>query len=233
MEPSDVRIALADDHRIVLEALELSLSRAGFQVVGTALTSQAALDVCLRHSPDVLLTDLLMPDGDGLKTARKVRARVPGCKIIILTSSRLPWHIARAKRAGVDGYLSKSPTIGDLERTILDVAQGQRVFDPDLILEVTGVHGTGKPFDGMPVERRPIEPLTDQEIRVLKLITAGLSNAEIASLLDLSPHTIKAHIRHIFSKLDVSDRTTAAITAFRTGMVSIEELFASVPLSEG
>ena len=185
----------------------------------------------MSSSPDILLTDLLMTDEDGLEAARRVRARLPECKVILLTSSRLPWHIARAKHAGVDGYLSKNATIHDLEQTILQVAQGEQVFDPQLILEVTGVHGEGVPDGERGSKGQAIKPLTPQETRVLKLISAGLSNAEIASLLDLSPHTIKAHVRHIFDKLDVSDRTTAAIWALRTGLVSIEETSPLLPLA--
>lgn len=230
MKPSDLRLVLMDDHRIVLEALELTLTRQGFNIVAAVQTADDALRVCLQHRPDILLADLLMPDGDGLRVARKVRARLPGCKVIILTGDRSPWHLARAKQAGVDGYLSKNVAADELEMTILDVAGGKRTFDPILISEATTVHGPRRRPFTPPDPDRPIDPLSDQENRVLKLISAGLSNAEIASLLNLSPHTIKAHVRHIFRKLGVTDRTSAAIWAIESGNVSMEETSPTLPI---
>ncbi len=118
MQSSDIRIVIADDHQIVLEALELSLSKAGFNIVETAINPRLALEACLRHSANLFLTDLLMADENGLEAARKVRAKLPDCKVIVLTSSRSPWHLARAKHDGVDGYISKSAPIGSLVQAI-------------------------------------------------------------------------------------------------------------------
>lgn len=231
MKPSDLRIVILDDHGIVLEALELTLISAGFNVVGTARTPREALTACIKRKANVLLSDLLMPEGNGVEVANRVRQELPDCKIIILTGDRSPWHLARAKQAGLDGYLSKNVPVDQLVTTILDVAQGRQVFDTSLLSEATSVHNRRKAKPEISTEEDPITPLSDQETRVLKLIAAGLSNAEIAALLNLSPHTIKAHVRHIFNKLDVSDRTSAAIWAVRSGKVSIDETSPSLPLA--
>lgn len=231
MTPSELRIVLADDHPIVLEALELSLSKAGFDVVGTYVNRQDAIDGCLRLEPDILLTDLLMAEGNGLDTARTIRKLLPNCKVIILTGGRSPRYLARAVQMHVEGYLSKSIPFNTLVNAILEVAGGRQVLDPDLIAEATTVQGDRESDATCHPRREPVMPLTRQETRVLKLISSGLSNAEIASLLKLSPHTIKTHVRHIYAKLDVSDRTTAAIWAFRAGVVSINETSPSAPQS--
>lgn len=231
MEPADLRIVLADDHKIVLEALELSLARSGFQVVAKTTTPQQAFESCLSTSADVLITDLLMVGGDGLEAARQVHLKLPGCRVIVLTSSRSPWHLARAKQSRVDGYLTKPASIEELVRTILAVAEGKKVFDRELTAEAINVHGGAGRSAGHDRLPTQFEPLTHQETRVLKLMSSGLTNAKIASLLEVSPFAVKAHVRHIFRKLGVSDRTTAAILAFRTGLVSVDEVSPSSPLA--
>ncbi|MGA9531462.1 MAG: response regulator transcription factor, partial [Anaerolineales bacterium] len=225
-----LRIILADDHQIVLEALDLSLSAAGFQVVGTATSHAQTLQVCLRLKPDVLLLDILMPAADGLETARELRSQLPSCRIIFLSSSRSPLHLARARLDGMEGFLSKHAPRDELVQAILDVAAGKRVFDPTLMAEAGKVHSNAERTESNAAGHAPVAPLSRQENLVLKLISAGLSNAEMAALLNLSVQTVKTHVQHIFAKIGVSSRTSAAIWAIRTGRVSLEEISPSFPL---
>ncbi|MGA9531368.1 MAG: response regulator transcription factor [Anaerolineales bacterium] len=230
MQPSELRLVLADDHQIVLEALDLSLSAAGFQVVGTTTSLAQTLQVCLRLKPDVLLLDILMPVADGLETARQLRTKLPNCRIIFLSGSRSPLHLARARHDGMEGYLSKHAPLDELVQAVLDVAAGKRVFDPTLMAEAGKVHSNAERTESNTAGDAPMVPLSIQEDRVLKLISAGLSNLEMAALLNLSVHTIKTHVGHIYTKIGFSDRTSAAIWAIRTGRVSLEEISPSFPL---
>jgi NarL family two-component system response regulator LiaR len=201
---------VADDHAIVREGLRTYLRlQVGIDVVGEAEDGAKAVEEARRLAPDVVLMDLVMPGLDGVEAMRRIRADRPQTRVIVLTSFADDDKLMPAVRAGAAGYLMKSAPPAEVVRAIRAAHDGEAVIDSK---------AAGRLLDVLAEAGPNTHGLTPREREVLSLLCHGLSNKRIAGELGLSEKTIKAHVGHIFGKLGVTDRTQAAMIAFREGL---------------
>lgn len=212
-----IRVLIADDHGVVREGLRALLEREGMEVVGEAATGRETIAQTRTLSPDVILLDIRMPDGDGLQVLETLKATHSEVRVIMLTTYANPGYLARAVAAGAAGYLTKEADPSRITAAIRAAVAGDELLDHDLLRMALSTMASQVPVEPEPDEP-PLEPLTEQEVAVLRLIAAGLSNEEIGESLSISINTVKTHVRHIFQKLGVSDRTQAAVWAVRHGL---------------
>jgi DNA-binding NarL/FixJ family response regulator len=209
MGESSIRVMLADDHAIVRNGVAQILNEErGITVVAQASDGTQAVELFARERPDVALIDLRMPKLEGVQVVEQIRAQFPSAAIVILTTYDTDNDIERALRAGAKAYLVKDVSPQDLIACIRAVHAGRTWVSPNvaakLMAHVTNVR------------------LTQRELAVLRLLAAGNSNREIAEALGISDGTVKIHVTHLFSKLDVTSRTEAITTALRRGLVRID-----------
>ena len=220
-----ITVLIADDHGVVREGLRAMLEREGFQVVAEATTGREAIELVAIHRPRVALLDIRMPDLDGLQALAAMKEAQPETAVIILTSHTNPAYLSRAVALGAAGFLSKEVDPHRIPVSVRAAAEGNHLLDRDLLkmalVAAVATHlpivSTGSTTGEPSPPPIPADLLTAAELRVLRLIGQGLDNAAIAQSLSLSPNTIKTHVRHIFEKLRVSDRTQAALWAVRHG----------------
>jgi Response regulator containing a CheY-like receiver domain and an HTH DNA-binding domain len=212
-----VRVLIADDHQIVREGVRAVVERAGFHVVAEAASGRETVENVRKYHPDVVLLDIRMPDGDGLQALETIKATYPDVRVIMLTTYANPGYLARAVTAGAAGYLTKEADPEQIVRAIRAAVSGEQLLDYDL-LQMALRSVAARVATPTPMEDDLIEPLTEQEKAILGLIVAGLSNEDIGRTLSITVNTVKTHIRHIFQKLGVSDRTQAAVWAVRHGL---------------
>jgi DNA-binding NarL/FixJ family response regulator len=220
-----VRVLLADDQRLVRESLGTLLGLlGGIELVASASDGEEALALTEEHRPQVVLMDLRMPRLDGIEATRLLRERHPEVRVISLTTYADDESVLGALRAGARGYLTKDASGEDIRAAILAVAAGDAALDPAVQLHVVSAlarEQVSGAADG-PGATRPELPddLTPREAEVLALIAEGLSNAEIAERLFVSPTTVKSHINHLFAKAGLRDRAQAVNYAYRTGIAT-------------
>jgi DNA-binding NarL/FixJ family response regulator len=201
-----IRILIVDDHFILRMGLIASLkSDPELSVVAETEKGAQALPLYRKHMPDVVLMDLRMPDLSGVEATAAIRKEFPKANVIILSSHDLEEDIFRAFQVGARGYLLKDVRVEDLAKAIKAVAAGQKHIPPE-IAQALADHSTGS-------------DLTERETEVLHLLVKGLNNKEIGSVLGFSENTAKFHVKNIFMKLQVSDRTEAATAALQRGIV--------------
>ena len=206
-----VRILLVDDHPIVRSGLRVVLeTEADLEVVGEADAGERGVNLARRLRPDVVVTDLLLPDMDGVAVTERIRAERPETQVIILTSvSEQDASVVRAVRAGAIGYVVKSAEVTELVQTIRSAATGQ-------------VHLNSRTAARLMQEMHSPTTqlqLTDRERQVLREIAIGRTNKEIARSLHIALTTVKSHVRAILDKLGVESRTQAAMQAVRYELV--------------
>jgi two-component system, NarL family, response regulator LiaR len=210
-----IRILLIDDHRVVRTGLRALLeAEADFEVVGEADTGTRALSLARKLRPDVVLTDLLLPDLDGVTLTQRLRDELPTTQVVILTSlSDQDQWVVRAIRAGAISYLMKSADVEELIETVRRAAAGQVYVSSRvvarLMLEVQSPHDVR---------------LTDREREVLRQIAIGRTDKEIARSLAIALSTVKTHVRSILDKLGVDSRTQAVVHVLRYKLLSLDEL---------
>ncbi len=213
-----IRILIADDHGLVREGLQTVLDREGFEVVGEATTGREAVAQANALLPDVILLDIRMPDMDGLQALAEIKRNHPQISVVMLTTYANPGYMAKAVNAGAAGYLSKDIDPERIPVAVRAAARGEHLLDRELLRTILGNISSASPAGPAQEISRPIVPLSNREREVLRLIVSGLSNDAIAESLTVSLPTVKTHIRHIFEKLNVSDRTQAAVWAVRHGV---------------
>jgi NarL family two-component system response regulator LiaR len=218
-----IRILLVDDHTIVRDGLRsLLATEPGIQVVGEAGDGHEAVAQAERLQPDVLLMDLVMPGLDGLEAIRRIIARQPQARILVLTSFAADDKVFPAIKAGAMGYLLKDCDAAELVQAIRQVYRGQSSLHPRiarlLLQEVAGQRPASPP--GRP---SAVEPLTAREVEVLKWVARGKSNREIADGLVLAEGTVRTHVSNILGKLHLASRTQATLYALREGLASLDE----------
>jgi DNA-binding NarL/FixJ family response regulator len=218
-----ITILLADDDDLVRTALRTILeSEPSFKIVGEVSNGAQAVEVARRLNPSVVLMDVQMPEMDGISATKLIVTNGPdnGPKIIVLTTFEMDEYVFEALRAGASGFLLKRTRADDLISGIKVVAEGEALLSPSitgrLIREF--VKRPSSKMDGASAKR--LDLLTERELEVLTLVAHGLSNMEIAERIFISEGTVKTHIRRLFSKLDVRDRTQAVIFAYHAGIVS-------------
>jgi DNA-binding NarL/FixJ family response regulator len=220
-QPEPVRVVLADDQRLVRESLSTLLGLlAGIDLVASASDGEEALALADEHRPDVVLMDLRMPRMDGIEATRLLRERRPEVRVIALTTYADDESVLGALRAGARGYLTKDASSDDIRNAILTVAAGDAALDPSVQHHVVAALASEPPAtDPGPSASADLpDDLTPREAEVLALIAEGLTNAEIAQRLFVSPTTVKSHINHLFAKAGLRDRAQAVNYAYRTGI---------------
>jgi two-component system NarL family response regulator len=206
-----LRVVVADDHAVVREGVVAIINRqSDMAVVAEAADGQAAVAATLTELPDVTLLDLRMPRMSGLEAMRAIRYAVPSACILILTTYDGDEDVYRALQEGAQGYLLKDLSSNELLTAIRSAATGQRVVPGRAAARLADHLSTTS--------------LTDRELVVLKALVEGNSNRGIASALSITEGTVKGHLKQIFMKLDVTDRTQAATAALGRGFVHLDEL---------
>lgn len=206
------RLMVVDDHDLARSGLIAILGSAeDLEVVAEAKSGREAIDLARKALPDVVLMDVRMPDMDGLEATRRIKDERPRTAVIIVTSHENPEYLRRAVDAGAAGYLLKDVTRERLVDSVREVAGGGSFIERQTL---RGVLSHVRSAKGAPAP----QSLTRREREILALVSEGLSNREIAERLVLSPETVKSHVAAILSKLDLSDRTQAAVYAVRNGL---------------
>ncbi|MFF5113371.1 response regulator [Streptosporangium sp. NPDC000509] len=205
-----LRVMIVDDHPVVREGLRGMLEAApGITVVGEAASGDEAVVRAAELTPDVILMDLRMPDGDGVSATSRILTGRPESRVVVLTTYETDADIVRAVEAGAAGYLLKDTSRADLLAAIRSAARGETVLSPSVATRlVTRM-------------RAPVtESLSPRETEVLSLVAKGLTNAEIGRALFIGETTVKTHLLRAFGKLGVSDRTAAVTTALDRGLLT-------------
>lgn len=199
-----IRVLIADDHFVVRQGLAtLLVARNGMQVVGEAATGVEAVELAHILQPDVILMDMIMPELDGAAATARIKAQNPAARILILTSFGEKEKVAAAIRAGALGYLLKDSSPDDLFAAIRSVHRGNLVIPEDLAKELM------QPQLPAPTASQ----FTERELDVLQLLVQGKSNPEIGKALFISTTTVRSHVTNILTKLNVANRTQAALVA--------------------
>ena len=199
-----IKVVIAEDQSMVLGALAALLEiESDVQVVGQARNGREALQLTLQLKPNVLLTDIEMPEMTGLEVATELKQRGSSTRIIILTTFARPGYLRRAMEAGAAGYLLKDAPAATLANALRRVNAGHRVIDPELATEAW----TEK------------DPLSDRERQVLQLVAEGKTTKELASILGISAKTAESHRSNIMDKLDIHDVAGLVRYAIRTGII--------------
>ncbi len=215
--PEGIRVLVADDHGVVREGLRTLLTQAGFEVVALAASGDEATRLTLEHRPQVVLLDIRMPDMDGLQVLERIRAAAPQVAVVVLTTYDNPTYLSRALALGAAGYLTKDADPQIIPLAVRAAAHGHvTVARAMLERALDDLRAAAPPRPR--ATTAAVDQLTEQEVRVLRLLAQGLTNHEIAERLHISLNTVKTHLKHIFAKLGVSDRTQAAVWAWRQGL---------------
>ena len=200
------KVAVVDDHGVVLAGLKFVLSRAeGMQVVATAESAENIIGFYEKAKPDVLLLDIRMPSVSGLDALETLRKSHPDAKVAMLTTSELEEDIFRALKLGANGYIPKDSRPAEIAKAVREIASGGRYIPEDI----------QRIFD----MRQGVKSLSAREISIIQLAAKGFSSPEVAEMLGISVNSVKTHFRHIFEKMDVSDRTEAVTLAISRGII--------------
>ena len=211
-----VEVIIADDHSMVREGLKQLLELDGdIVVIGEASDGVECLDLLEKKLPQALLLDINMPNMNGLEVLEKIKEKNLDTKVIILTVHNEVEYLLKAVEIGIDGYMLKDSNSDELKKAIYSVIEGESYIQPNLIPILNS-----KMIE-RDVEKEKLALLTKRELEVLKLMAVGSYNKEIGEKLNISERTVKNHISSIFKKIDVSDRTQAAIFAIRNDLISI------------
>ena len=211
-----INVVIADDHKMVREGIRQLLEFDGkIKVIGEAGNGLECLELLKKDLPNVLLLDINMPEMNGLDVLRHIRKNKIKVKVIILTVHNEIEYLLKANDLNVDGYILKDSESEILKNAIYSVNNGENYIQPELIplLNSTMIHKD--------IDKEKIDSLTKREVEVLKSISAGLLNKEIAINLGISERTVKNHISNIFKKIDVADRTQAAVFAIKNNIVKL------------
>lgn len=214
-----IRLLLVDDQRLMRDGLRILLElESDFEVIGEAEDGAQALESYQQFSPDVVLMDIRMPVMDGVEATRRLRESDPNAKVIILTTFDDNEYIFEGLRAGALGYLLKDVSGDELADAIRKVAAGGSMIEPSVARKVIAEFARLAPATPEAVEDL-IEPLSEREIEILKLVSQGLTNKEIAAKLYLAEGTVKNYVTSILQKIGARDRTQAAIRARELGLL--------------
>lgn len=208
-----IRLVIADDHEVIRSGLISLLKDTEIEIVAQASTGKEAIERVAETSPDVVLLDIRMTEGDGLAALEEIRKQHPKMPVLILSTYDNPTYVARAVALDASGYLLKGAGRESLLTAIRTAAAGESAWRPEELRRVSRVGGG-------PAMSADVEiALTKRESEVLRQLAFGLSNKEIARRLNISYETVKEHVQHILRKVGVADRTQAAVWAVRKGLV--------------
>jgi NarL family two-component system response regulator LiaR len=213
-----IRVLIAEDHTLVRQGVrQLCGQLGGFTVVAEAANGAQAVALARTTRPDVILMDIVMPDVDGVEAIRQILREAPTARIIALTMYRQEQYMLDAIRAGARGYLLKTVDAGELIAAIRAVHRGDYLIDPIIAARVLSEFHLAIP------EASRVEPLTESEMAVLRLVARGVDNKDIAQALNYSVYTVSNRLRTIYEKLYVTNRTQAARYALSHGWARLDE----------
>jgi DNA-binding NarL/FixJ family response regulator len=216
-----LRLLLVDDQAMFREGLRLILGQqaADFEIVGEASDGLAALEATRQLAPDVILMDLRMPNLGGVESTRRIKAEAPEVKVIILTTFEEDEEVFSALRAGATGFLLKDSPSGKLCEAIRIAARGETWLQPSVAAKLVAEFGRLTPRPPSSQTGNLPEPLSPREREVLRCLADGMSNKEIGRRLTISEGTVKNHMSQVLGKLQVLDRTQAALRARELGLL--------------
>ena len=212
-----VNILLADDHRMVREGIRCLLENVPeFNVVGEAADGYECISLVNKTKPNIVLLDIDLPAMNGIEALRVIKEQKMICNVIMLTRHNEIDYLMKALEIGCDGYILKESSFETLLKAIFKVYSGNNYIEPNLMPLLNAN------LEEKSNVKKRISELTKREIDVLKMIASGAFNKEIASTLNISERTVKNHISNIFKKIQVSDRTQAAVFAIKNGIITIK-----------
>lgn len=211
-----IKIMITDDHSMIREGLKNLLELDGdIEVIAEAVDGEDCLDKLLTVTPDVLLLDINMPKMNGLEVLKKLKERKSKVKVLVLTVHNETEYLMKAVEIGINGYVLKDSESSELKKAICAINDGENYIQPSLIPSLNS-----KMIEKNEDEIK-IESLTKRELQVLKELAIGKFNRDIAKEMEISERTVKNHISSIFKKLDVTDRTQAAVFAIKNDLIKI------------
>jgi NarL family two-component system response regulator LiaR len=213
-----IHILIVDDYAVVREGLRAFVTtEPDMVVVGEAADGETALQQCLKLKPDVVVMDLALPHKEGVETIRAVKQKCPQINILVLTNFSEEERVLASIKAGAQGYMLKDATTKDIVQAIRDVDKGKVVLHPSvsyILLQALQVPNTK--------DQAVLHNLTSRETEVLQLVAQGYTNQTIASQLGIDEGTVRVHITHILQKLQLANRTQAALFALRNGLAVLK-----------
>ena len=207
-----INVLVVDDHEVVRLGLRSLFRDSNINIVSEAATAKAAVEETQKHHPDVVLMDIRMGENDGLGALEKLRKKTPDIPVVMLSMYDNPTYVARSVALGAADYVLKGSPRSDLISAIERAAKGEGPVEGSMMERV-------KDAMARRGDRDDDIPLTNRELQVLRHVALGLSNREIGRSLGISIETVKEHVQNILRKLDVSDRTQAAVWAVKKGLV--------------
>jgi NarL family two-component system response regulator LiaR len=219
-----IRILLADDHVMLRQGTVALLEReADIEVVGQADNGRQAVELAHRLRPDIVVMDVRMPELSGVEATRQIRERFPAVQVLVLTAHDDEQYIFSLLEAGASGYLLKNAPISELVKAIHQVHEGKSPLSPAIARKIVvrmSSNDEASPDSTQENENR--SSLTARELEVLQLLAQGMSNRAIAESLTISDRTVHAHLSNIFSKMGVSSRLEAVLSAIQRGWLTLE-----------
>ena len=220
-EEGIIRVVVVDDQRLFTRGLSGLVDMVpGLEVVGVAHDGAQGVELCRKEEPDVVLMDISMPKMDGISATREIKDLLPQTAVVILTGHEEDEHVFEGIKAGAQGYLLKDSEPEDLSRAIHTVYAGNTIIAPDLAQKMLNTFEGGRPGESA----RLAPPLTERELEVIRALSRGMSDKQIAQSLGISEKTVRNHTSNIYRKLHIFDRTQAVIYAVREGVIDVEEL---------
>jgi two-component system NarL family response regulator len=212
---------IADDHQVVREGLSAILkTKEDIEVVAEARDGAEAVEKAKEFKPDVILMDISMPRMNGVEATRRIKLEQPQIGIVVLTMYENEEYIFDLVKAGATGYMLKNSDSSQIIKAIRSTYQGESVLQPSVATKILTEFSSLSQRPAPKPSRNDLD-LTDREVQVIKLIADGKTNKEIANTLSISEKTVKNHVRNIFQKLHVDDRTQAAIIAIKRGLIQL------------
>ena len=216
MEDNQIRIIISDDHALIREGLKQLLEFDGdISVIEEAANGEECIEKVIRYNPDVLLLDINMPKKNGIEVLENLRDRGLNQKVIILTVHNEVEFILKAMDLNVNGYILKDSCSSEIKQAIYTVMKGEVFIQKELVPELNSK------LLKRDIDKEKIKSLTKRELEILKLVSNGQSNKDLATALNISERTVKNHLSSLFKKLDVEDRTQAAVFAIKNDLVEL------------
>jgi len=213
-----INVMLVDDHEVVLEGLIRILEKqGGIKIVTVARSAEEALEKLVRFPPDVIIVDIQLPGMNGIELIRRVKREFPEIEAITLTVFDDEQFAKQAIKAGAIGYVIKDAAKDELVKAVRAAAKGETLISTSVARKL--IEEISEPAGRKKKKEEGFEELSQREMDVIKLMTRGYNNRQIAEILFISEHTVKVHIRNIFRKIGVVDRTNAVLWALERGLV--------------
>jgi len=215
--PKAIKLLICDDHAVVRRGLRSLVGvKPEMELVGEAVDGEEAVAMAKKLKPDVIIMDLIMPRKDGVTAITEIKKKNPDARILVLTSFSDDKNVFSAIKAGASGYLLKDSSPEELMQAIKDVYQGKSSLHPIIAQKV--IQELHQPSGLPPTD----EPLSGREVEVLKYVAQGMSNQEIARTLEIKEGTVRIHVGNILNKLQLANRTQAALYALREGLAELD-----------